>query len=350
MKLFHSLLLSLSLSLLAVFDVGCDDPNTPDLPNQPYKFAASYLTRGIARHVDAEGSFAAVADGNYGALVLNVADLANVHEVWNHDQVPPGFELPRGASVYRVFIDPVHSFVGARTDNIAGAFPVYNYDSSTYAFSINLGTAIELRDVVAVYETDSLSLYGSDANDGFVQTRFCRADAGSPWEFGCGLAPLSWQPPHGEIRGQARRADNIFAIAIGQEGVHLHDGNTLTPISSLALDGIAYDCAWYGTNTLIVAAQYHLYVVDVTTMSAPRLISTFNISGADRLQQVVVQDHFAAVLDFNDGIYIVDFSSLTNPKLVQSIALVDPSSIDAEPLGNRLYITDQALGLLIYTK
>lgn len=338
------LYLLILLLISSVTLTNCDDPNTPDTPALPYSLKATYTTRGLIRDVHAQGDLAAVADDAYGAVLLNVANLEAIDSIWNYEG------LPSGSLCYRVILDPEHQLLGARTNTIAGGFPVYNYETGAFTFSINLGTSVDVRDIAYVSTPDSINVYAIDSNDGFVATRYCRANSSSPWQFGCGLNWQSWRPPLNEIRGFSRREDNVFAIAIGEEGLHFHDANLNTTISDLALPGVAYDCAWYGANTVVVVAQYYVFVVDASAISAPHLLATLSIPGADRMRQVVVQGTHAIILDSNDGLYIVDVANTSSPKLVQTVPLIDPVSIDAEPAGNRLYVADQAQGLLVYSR
>lgn len=330
----------LTIILLAT---GCDDPNTPDVPNPPYHLAGSYVTRGQALGVDASGDLAAVADDRYGSVLLDVSDLAAIDSIWKFEN------FTAGVGIYRTVLDPIHNLIGSRTDGVADGFPVYNYVTDAFTFSINLGSSREVRDIAYITSPDSINIFAIDANDGLVATRFCRANSESPWQFGCGLNWTVWRPLRNDIRGFSHRADNMIAVAIAEEGLHIHDATLAASVSDLQLPGVAYDCAWYG-NYIIVAAQYHVLVVDATTLSTPTLVATLNISGADRMQHIVIQGNLATVMDINDGLYMIDLGDVLHPRLVQSIALIDPTGMDAEPLGNRLYVTDRALGLLIYEK
>ena len=89
-------------------------------------------------------------------------------------------------------------------------------------------------------------------------------------------------------------------------------------------------------------------MIDVGDFSAASVVRTYGISGADRLQKIVVDGHYAILLDDSDGLYIVDVSDPLHPVLEQSISLPEVSSVSAS--NGVLVASDEQLGVLIYQR
>ncbi|MBI5059633.1 hypothetical protein HZB60_07640 [candidate division KSB1 bacterium] len=327
---------------------SCDEPNTPDIPVRPYAQAAVFVTRGVAQDVAAKGDYVAIADDLYGTVVLNVADLNAIDSVFHYDNRNG---LLAGEKTAIVALDLLHHYVmsGVDAGEIASHSDIHDFLSGERKSGINF--VVPLRDLEFDSVDDTLKFWASDqaGNDGFIATKLCRENDQSNWSFSCDLVFAPYLPPRREIRGFGRNASVEFAIGIGEEGIHLHRGNVSESISTLEVPGIAYDCAWYG-DYIIVAAQYGIVVVDATTRTAPVVAATLVVPSADRLQEIVVQGHYACVLDVNDGIYVYDISTPSAPEFVQLLDVIDPSALDADPAGNRLYVTDRGQGLVVFTK
>ena len=80
----------------------------------------------------------------------------------------------------------------------------------------------------------------------------------------------------------------------------------------------------------------------------PQVISELRIPNADRMRRIVVDGPYACLMDEFDGVYVVDVSNPFFPQYAQLLELFDPTSIATD--NNRLYVTDQGNGLVIYTR
>jgi hypothetical protein len=321
-----------------IFSLGCDERNDAITPENPYRLAATYPTPGIIRWVDAEGNLAAVAMSTAGMRVLDVSDVNSIETVFEYQPDP-------GERVTRVALDLINHLVFAET----GGFPILDYTLPVDSARIG-GAAFSgpLNDVEISHELNSLTIWGTDdtGSDGFVATHYCRESDTSEWVFGCDFFWQGYTATSLTVSGFDLN-DSIFAIAADWTGVHLHRADPPGPISDVATPGIANDCAWYG-NHIIVADEFSMTVIDASDVQNPEVVNRFVIEGADRLAWVQVSGNYAILLDTNDGLYVVDISNLLSPNLVQQISLPEPTALDAD--GNRLYVADQAIGLLIFER
>ena len=351
MKKQLSLRLQLSLfaALLSVFSlialVGCDDPNSPEQP--PYKLIGQYQTPTTALYVDVKGDIAAVAASSYGALVLDIHDLANVQVLFRDS-------ISAMSVCTAVGLDTIHKYLATNTDNSDenDPFRVRSYVTGARITGINSNGPVE--ELVFDAAQDSITFWVVDNNDGLVATRLCRAPGTQTWGEECNFPfPPGWSP--GGVRSKKMDAfgmnpNGIIAFALGDQGVHLMSVdkvhypselyNTYTP-------GNATDCAWYG-NYIIVADELMLTILNADSINNPRVVSTLMIPNGDRLVRVVMDGNFACVMDTYDGVYIIDVSNPLSPSLVQLLSLPQPSSIYFD--NGRLYATDKILGLVVYSR
>ncbi len=337
-RLFQTLSIIILVAMTVMF-ISCDEPNKADQP--PYSLAAVYPTPGVAQDVDVSGDFAGIADDRSGVLVLNVANLSSISVEYSRRL------RSANSTCETVALDMVHRFVVIGTDDPQTGFYFYSMDQDTYI--VGVGYGLPLRDFEVESYEDTIRAWASDFNDGFLVSQKVKS-SDTTWMADPQFVEPAWLPPQGEIRGFGRRSDNVFAIACGAEGVYFLQGTPRDTLSHIDLPGIAYDCAWLGETHLVVAAQYHVLVLDVTNMNTPVLTGSLSVAGADRLQDVVIQGSMAALIDVNDGVYIVDVSNPSAPRYVQLLDAVDPSALDCDPNGNRLFVTDRGQGLLVFTK
>ena len=110
--------------------------------------------------------------------------------------------------------------------------------------------------------------------------------------------------------------------------------------------GAAYDVA-YQDGYLYVADYFNgMTVIDASNPDSLVQVAQIRPSGASRCEKVSVSGTKAALLDTYDGIYIIDISVPSSPSAVELIALPEPTGMSFS--GDRLLVTDQDLGLLIY--
>jgi len=322
---------------------GCDEPNTPDVPLRPYSLAAQYFTRGTAVDVEVHGNLIAVAEKMQGAIILDVSDPRALDTVFVYTVSP-------GGSCAQVAFDTVHSYLCVfPMDRLYRS--VFDYtirDQVQAQIGISLGLTGPFGQMWVLSVADTLAVWGTDEtpSDNFLGAmRFCRESDTSAWE-SCTFVP-QFVPSHGRVHGFAIREDWIAAIAIEEQGIQIHRMEPFEALGSVDTPGQAYDCAWSG-DLIVVADEFQMVVVDASDLMQPRVISQLRMPRADRLRRVVVDGPYACMMDLYDGIYVVDISNPSSPKLVQELELYDPTSVAASD--GRLYVTDQGNGLVIYTR
>ncbi|MDD5087773.1 MAG: hypothetical protein PHI18_03110 [bacterium] len=344
MKAIFCRVVSLALGAAVMLVLGgCDEPNTPDVPLRPYSLAAQYFTQGIAADVEVYGNLIVVSEQMRGAVILDVSDPRALDTVFVYTVSP-------GGSCVHAALDPLHSYLCVFPPDLF-YYSVFDYritNQTDAQIPISLPMNGPLGQLRATAEQDTLVIWGTDetASDNFFTgSRFSRPSETSEWEF----TPLNqtYVPANGRVHGFDIRADGVAAIAIDEQGIHLHRTEPFEALGSVDTPGQAHDCAWSG-NLIVVADEYQMVLVDASDLMAPQVIAQFRMTSGDRLRRVAVDGPYACLMDLYDGIFVVDISHPTSPKLVQELELYDPTSVTAD--GGRLYVTDQGNGLVIYTR
>ncbi|MBU0692482.1 hypothetical protein KKC97_09330 [bacterium] len=326
---------------------GCDDRNEAELPKDVFTHQATYTAGSVIKHVAVDGNYAAIAASVSGTRVLDVSDVDAITEVFAYET--PNFVgsqwvgISSGLGMVSTFLNSSDPYFG-----ISAVFNFLNGDTIG-----GMGFTGPLADLALIPGTESsvqsFYLWATDraGDDGLVGTRYCYNEEQAKWTtVGCPFVPPTYTPARDNARGFGIK-DNLFAIAIDEDGIHIEEPLTNTRVSNLYTPGIAYDCAWYG-DYIVVADRYFVTMVNAANVDTPVVVTSLIIDGADRLNSVEVSGSYAALMDEYDGVYIIDLSEPADPKMVQQIKLNEPTSIAAD--GNRLYITDELAGLLIYTR
>lgn len=343
-QLWRALLVLASLAALFILS-GCDEPNTADLPPQPYRLISVTTTPATALDVDAEGIYAGVAASAYGPIVYDVSDPAHPVQIY-HDS------LSLAGACRRVAIETVHNFVYVDTDGTqADAFYAKNFLDGTRPLVGIFPFSSNVVEVMMVATQDSVIVYRTDYSpgDGLQSGLACRT-SDTTWSLtACAWWDAQWAPLRDRVRGFGLRPsdNNVLAVAAEDQGIHLHQANPEQGLSDLVTTGVAYDCAWSG-NYIFVADRYRITVVDASDVSLPFVATSISITGADRLAKVVIDGNYAFFLDETDGVYVVDISNPIAPKHIQTLSLPEPTSIDA--VNGKLYATDAVQGLVIYAR
>jgi hypothetical protein len=330
--------------------ISCDDRNEADIPPQAFHYAGSYMAGGIIKHVAADGNLAAIAASEAGMQILDVSNPESVTEVFTF--FPGGFVEPKLVAlsseygIAAAYFDTASSYYGWSV--------VLDFQAGEAVGTTSFGQGVvdlKLREE-AQSSIRSLNIWGTDraGGDGLVGIRYCYNYEGTDsarWMTSqCPYLPPDYHPARGIIRGFGIN-DSLAAAAIDVDGIHLYSLAANISLSDLNTPGIAYDCAWYG-DYVVVADRYFATIVDASDPVNPVIVASLIIDGADRLVSVEVDGNQAALLDEADGVYIVDLSNPSDPKMVQEIKLSEPTSICTD--NGRLYITDEQQGLLIYTR
>jgi hypothetical protein len=349
MKQWITTFLALGILTAAFFFLmGCDKANEPDVPLRPYHLINSMMTDGTAEDVKVAGNYIAVANGTFGAFVLDKNRLDSLQVLLNYE--PSGLT---GARVHFVAIDVVHSYLSVYRDPgddvHYGVFDITKagtpnqevHFNANFSSNVNEYNVSATRDTVVWWCTDYTP---SDRH--LATTGMARADSTSPWQNLTATCP-EHQPLHGLPRGFGMRSDGMIAVANDDAGIFIDDSRTCQHHGVVDFSGIAYGCAWYG-NYIVVAANYLTVIVDATDLSHPQVISSLTIPTADRLRKVAIDGTYACVLDEYDGVYVIDISNPRNPQYVQLLNFYDGTAVAAD--NGKLFCTAGGLGLLIYSR
>lgn len=332
---------------LALIMTGCDEPNEPDLPKIPYSLTAVLPTASIANDVSASGNHVAVSTYLHGVFVLDMSDPGHPDTLFTfHD-----FAIDNHSTM--VGIDEQHHYVVIRTvsQNDWGQIAVFDYtkDSLAEAWVVSIGGNGPFSDYEIESHPDTVRFWGTDTTPSdYILTVFglCRPDSETPWAY-CPQNGVLYNVLHGTLGGFGRRDDNMIAVALGEYGIHIHNGRTQQPVSDLYTPGFAGDCAWSG-DYIFVADRFHVTVVDASAPESPRIAAVLSIPNADRLKKILIDGDYALVMDEYDGVYVVNISNPLAPEYIQRLDLLEPVSIAVS--NGRLYVVDEALGLVVYSR
>ncbi len=328
----------------AIAAVSCDERNEADLPLVVYSLKKNIVTPGVALYVDAKDDMLAVAASSAGTYVYNITDAVNPTEVFHYEQVGRLYSAIVG-------IDPVNKLVVTSSEPVGepgNKYPIHLYERTEDAFigGLAFSAPVDLR-IVSI--EGELNVWRTDNTDGLQYDSYCYNADSLRWrpdyctDFFTGFdAPGTFR-----LRSFGISDDNIAAVAQVNYEIRLHDIVTGASHARFSTSGDPQDCAWRG-NYLLVADYLHFTVVDAANVDSPVVAKTLTIPGADRLVRVVTDGNYAILLDDVDGIYIVDISTPTDPKFVQSISLPEPSGVTAT--NGKIIASDEQLGVLIYQR
>ncbi len=353
MKRILGVLVLLLPAIATIWFSGCDEPKKAD-QTQPYHLAATYPFPAPAKHVVAMGHIAAVADGAYGGVVLNVSNLAHIDTVF-HGMLNSPFA---GASL--VALDTINHLVAITSQpGISGdsTNPLYDYTTRTYigeALPLGIGAYLGLE---VIGQRNRATLWGGqNAGVGggtFWGYRWRRDTDTSQWiadsdpVFSYSIQGPGFGNTNAPEGFAHRGSDSVFALSVEEAGVLFLNDSSGTELSRITVPGAAYDCQWYQDSLLVVAADFIMVIINARDVTHPAMIAQLAIPNSDRMRGVAIDDHWACIMDGYDGIYVVDIASPRNPVYVQLIRLDSPTSVCAN--NGRLYATDQTAGLLVFT-
>lgn len=329
--------------LMALFLIGgCDDANTPDVPVQPYSLAATVPGPSVITDLDASGSYVAVAYEYFG---YNVLDVSNVNAISIADTFRPHYT---GARCDLVALDAANGFVYSFLPTDVGfESPVRDFRLHRRIYWINASSGTV--ECVLTGRTDSVTVWLTD-NLGKTVLKCQRAvrQNDTLWRNDAGFPAVAWSAPLAGNRVQRFGVSATGAAAFAFDaGIAVVDAPGGACTDTLLLPGHAYDCAWHGNN-IVVAAEYAMLIVNADNMSELRLVKEFVLPRADRLRQVEMDGNYAVLMDDADGIYVVDVSDVTAPKLVQELPFTEPAALDVE--NHTLFVGDRVQGLQIFRR
>lgn len=332
--------LAASFVIALVFAVSCDERNEADKPDVVYALKHTIVTPGAALDLDAKGNLVAIAASSSGTYLYDITNPASPVEEFHYSQIPPFYTA-------LVALDTVNKLIATYSNPAAAGdrFPIHYYVGTERRLTFASFSG-PFEELAFQSKLDTFSLWGTDGDDGLVAGNYCH-DGDSTWTSECPSFWDGWDVDPVRMRGFDFKGA-LIAVAIADYRVHIRNTESNTNYSIFITPGDPQDCVWYG-DYVLVADYLYLSIFNVeANVSAPEIVATYTIPGADRLINIKMDGNRAILLDDADGIYIVDVSDLANPKLIQSISLPEPTGLAVA--NGRVIATDQQLGTLIYER
>ncbi|MBK6765884.1 MAG: hypothetical protein IPG71_06000 [bacterium] len=338
-SLFLRAALAAFLIVALCFWSGCDDRNDADLPSVVYSLKHTIVTPGSALDCDAGANLVAIAASSAGTYVYDISNPASPVEEFHYEQLVPFYST-------LVALDTVNHLVASASSPSAPGdrYPIHYYVGTDRRLTFATFSG-PFDEMAFTSRLDTFTLWGTDGDDGLVAGNYCH-DGDSTWTRDCPTFWQGWDVDQVRMRGFDIK-NQYIAIALADYRIHIRDTELNSNVSIFLTPGDPQDCEWYG-DYLMVADNLYFTIFNAANIDSPVVVTTMTIPGADRLIRVKMDEHRALLLDDADGIYVVDVSDVTNPRLLQSIPLPEPTGIAAA--NGRLIATDQQLGTLIYER
>jgi len=202
---------------------------------------------------------------------------------------------------------------------------------------------------------DTVILAGIDATDGlFLQTLYWSTDI-SEWEKGSSNFEDNLSLDFGRMRGLYYDYDHIY-IANNEMGFTIisveytvpGEGIVMTVQGSVDTPGASRSVGLNHAKTHAIVADWQtgLVVIDISDVTNPQIVSTFQPGGVDQAIKVAVKDNIAYLLDRYNGMFAIDVSDPLEPILVGRYDTPTPTGI-AITEDDIVYLTDEDLGIII---
>ncbi len=332
------------LSLLTI--VGCATPPTkPAFDNALFsiQLLSQTVTPGWARDAWLDGNSLYVADDEQGITVWDVSNLE--HPVCRDT-------ILTVAAIQTVAYSHMTDLVMGQDKARAGGVTIYDRTSKVRLSTLGAANSADFKfrelapDTIIVVDVDA------DASGCQFMKFFKSAEFGYTWS---DELKGSWHPAEGILRGVLLDGNYIY-LAHGEYGVSIISvdystwgafpatllGNTDTP-------GSARDLAFDRNKTHLLVADYTtgLQVVDITNRAAPRVVGSLLPGGVNEALKVRAIGDTAIFFDKYNGIFAVDCSQPTAPKLVGIYHTTNPYGLCVRESDRTIFLCDQDEGLLI---
>lgn len=260
-----------------------------------------------------------------------------------------------GLSIYRLEGENVLRFVAGIMDTMNTAWGVTVQGSYAY-----LAYGRKQLQIVNIASTDSLQMLGSigyttgyaydiemyDSTHVVVANhgRFSLFDVRDP------NFPILLFEPRALARAVVLR-DSVAFLACEQVGVmiaSLSVQNLPVMHSTLRTPGNARDVAIQGDYLYVADGRAGLTVVDVSDITAPRLVSTLSLPGGGYANKVAVAGNIACVANGTAGLAVIDVTNPNAPFLRSMIKTPEAKAVTITEDGGIL-ATDRDWGLLVIT-
>ncbi len=339
MQRFTTLILVLILFLL-----GCKSPK--DIPYNEARFALDLVSRiitpGTPRDVCVSGDRMYIADNERGVTIWDISNPANPQWI-DTIQTPNRAIGVAYAPLSKLLLIDVN----------ASSAMVFNMENKRYLFSKWDSGLSDMyieeynADTVVIAEVDGG--VGGSRGEGYRFYKLYKFN--EIWMDDLGGI---YCPPVGNYRGLISNG-NFTYIAYGEFGMQVlqvdysTDGNF--PVRVLGYTdtpGTALDIALNKnkTHTLIADNSCGLQIVDIIDPNNPHIVGSLLPEGFDESIRVVAVGDTAYVVEKYNGIYAVDVSVPSQPRLIALYDTPRPSSVFVSD-NHLIFLADENLGLLI---
>jgi hypothetical protein len=308
------------------------------------EYLGSFNAGGFSRDIVINGNYGYVANGFNGLQILDLSDPRRISLV---NTVTPSYVS--GRSAYNLLLDNNYLYMTDRT----GGLLTYDVTDPITPSLLSTNLPEQKANTLAKYNG---TLFMGEVLGGMVA--FDVQDPGQPNEIGRIKLPNEVSPK--EAQGMAFK-DNYAFVANPWDGLAIVD---ISIPASMTLEGYyhkpvdafpgVWDVVVNNDYAYIIAQRYGIQSLDISDPTNPLFVSELLLpvnymvgNDSPPLDIKLINEHYTAVTNGYDGVYIIDVSDPYNIKIAENIDTVGyawGSRVD----GNRLYISDGYDGIHVY--
>jgi hypothetical protein len=279
------------------------------------------LTMGIA--ISSNGAYAYTAERGGGVQVVNISDPTNIYQEGVCSLSNPVFDVSSSGRIVSgaadVFVivnvsSPSNPYLVASNDHPPGNHQVIK-SQGDYLY---IGTQGSLRilDIGDITNPTEVGTYSLPQR----QTNLKGLDIAGNYAF-------------------IGRGDGVFQI------LDISDPASPQPLGSCNLSGDIQDLVVEGDYAYVTSDL--LFLVNVSNVSAPTLVSTYDPGGPGLLLGIEVVGNYAHIANDLQGLFIVDVSDPFNPSFVSQLNPPGGFSQDLDVYGDFCYVAEGEAGVAI---
>jgi WD40 repeat protein len=323
---------------------GCaDSPTEPSLSNNvlfAFQLIDKSPTLGWTRDVWVDEDTAYVADDEQGVTIWNV-DPAAPQPV-NVGSIP-------GKAVGLVAFSPVTRILMVQGFAQAGGISLYDMTRGRSLSALGSGGASDLDFLEPAPDTLILAEVDTDADGCQFLLFYKDSSLGYSWFDRRG----AFIPSAGKLR--APLLDRQYAyLAHGQHGLTILSYSFATGnlqvniVSNLKTPGMARDLSFNRAKDHLFVADHQsgLQIIDITDKVHPRIVGSIKPPNVDDVLKVVSLGDTALFIEQYNGVYAVDCSNPTAPRLIAWYDTPDPQNISVRESDRTVFLADLSEGLL----
>ncbi len=331
--------LYLILLLLTGLAISCGKPNDAEVlePDEPetggYTVVARYTTPAYAQDVALNDTLLYVAQGEGGLLILDVSDPANPQ------QVSITTENARGYSLKVAFRDSA-VYLAAGAFGVTAINVADPYNPFVTVYNLNMKPARDMY-LMGDYMFTPISEQGVRiaAIDYPIQPDVRGGIETSGYAYGCTSTSDS----------------NYLVVACGEMGISVFDISDLqnglgvyTRVNWCSLPGYAQSVELSDDDkyAFVACGIEGFYIIDISDTTDYHIVSNFDYKGY--VKSLVYRDGLVYLAAELYGLQIVDVSDVTAPKLIAQIK--SSYALDLDMDDNFIYVADEVEGIIVIAK